>query len=238
MRKRRMYLNRMSFSRTAVVVSLASVFALLSLGCAGSETSPPVDQAPATRTPPSASENEPARLCGPREAARLVAGFLSAVNRGDRQALARFVGKEFVAYSMLEGHVVRPSAPATGGRFTVARRSNVLSYLHRRHKHGENQRLLVIEVNERYGRGRAGATIHVRRTADDLASLGIRHRLAGAKIEIDCRRQAIIVWNMVMPREPRPNPPDCRRPKWWTGARTILACRSSRRERVVFVSRS
>jgi hypothetical protein len=63
--------------------------------------------------------------CGPREAARLVEGFLSALNRGDRKALAGFAGTGFVVYSVRvhpnsaeKEMSVQPSGSIRGGAIT------------------------------------------------------------------------------------------------------------------------
>lgn len=184
--------------------------------------------------------------CGPREVARLVADFSSAFNAGDQRRLREFVsgasspGRGLVHYFVREGDGAEalgdPLPP--GSRAFTARPATVLGYFARRHARGERLKIMTLRVTERYRKGVAGAFLHVSRTADDLVALGITHNTARVKAEFSCQPRRVIIWNMVMPRRPlEDRRSGCHVPKWWTGERSILSCRSENPRRIFLLAR-
>jgi hypothetical protein len=160
--------------------------------------------------------------CGVVAATRAAEAFVTAMNRGTRRELAAFVGPEFVAYSIREGD---PGA----ARFVSFGRRDVVPSLLVRQRSGERHSLLVVEVNERFGKSRAGLSFVLTRRGPELRRLGITHGLGRGKGEISCHPRRVVVWNISMPRTTRLEDCGliacpCPLPRAWNRRTAIVAC--------------
>jgi hypothetical protein len=159
---------------------------------------------------PTPAEPAARATCGPTQAAGIASEFFAAFNRGDVRRAVDIMdpraGPRDIRprgwYSLSETDSRGP-----GRQHAFYRRAALMRYFARRHAHHERLRLVTMLVGARDGR--ADFEFRVRRTADDLRSIGIaKNRFASGKGALFCARRKIFVWSMVHPDE-RVTGPTC-----------------------------
>jgi hypothetical protein len=152
---------------------------------------------------------EPALACTPPAVAGLITDFFHAFNRGDAQAAVQIMDPQAGPPKIRpRGWFSLDETDSTGpGRHrALYKRAALARYFTSRHAQHERMRLLAVLVR-RSGK-RADIEFRVRRSADDLASIGITRHVAFGKGAVLCARRKIFVWSMVHP-DARVSGPTC-----------------------------
>jgi hypothetical protein len=168
------------------------------------------------------------RACGgPRGVARSIENFLDAFNRGDRQRLSRVFGRDLETYAVNEG------SPPNRRLLRFSDKEPLLRYFGVRHARRDRITLLIVAAGKiEYLADHTTFSFVLRRSASDLAKLGIFHPLARGKGNLDCRARTISLWVMGMPRDPFVPYPywphlsteACPVPAAWKPSDAIIAC--------------
>jgi hypothetical protein len=187
--------------------------------------------------------------CRPAAVAMLLTGFFDALE-GPAVPVGRFFAPapRFQWYSVTEGGGggvdgswrERPTfarsrlllGPNGRGRhFVTHDPASLRRYLDQRQDQHERMSLLVVDVGEQRGppHPEAGIAYVVRRTADDLESVGITAGLAQGKAAIDCDSGRIFVWSMGMEGSPASSAHDtleilCPAPPAGPAGDAVVAC--------------
>lgn len=188
-------------TKTLAVVAVA----VLGAGCQGAATETPGERSPSGATSFETAAEQPGvlitrdersfpRPCRALHAARMTMDFLDAVEDGDTDRIEGFFSEdEFQWYSVTEGN------PREGGRHHAVRdRDDLAAYFEARFAAGESMELTSLRITFDPRRDLGHMNFVVRRTADDLAGLGIRGDVATGKAGIDCGDGKIIAWSMGM----------------------------------------
>lgn len=191
--------------------------------------------------------------CSPRQAAAIVATFVEAFNRGDRETLDRLfaplpesrlsagVGQD-LAFSYFLGEVYAKNKGRTFD-FDYGEKDRLLEYFAKRHRIGERMQLWKVQSSGGAMEGEkntVGMTFLYSRLASDLKpGLGGPERLVYGKGSIDCERQTIFGWTATMEMvgvEGLELPPApwvvsgdtdevfCKEPSGWKPGESVLAC--------------
>jgi hypothetical protein len=168
------------------------------------------------------------RVCGgPRGVARTIESFLDAFNRGDRSRLSRVFGRDLETYAVNEG------SPPNRRIRRFSEKEPLLRYFAARHARRDRITLLIVAAGKiDYLADYTTFSFVLRRSASDLAKLGISHPLARGKGNLDCRARTISLWVMGMPRDPFVAYPywphlsteACPVPSTWKPSDAIIAC--------------
>jgi hypothetical protein len=143
----------------------AAALALIAAGCGGGgKPEPTTSLAPG---------------CEVDRIAKIVNGFLGAVNAGDQARLARFV-------SVSPSYLIHDGAGAKERRVHLTRRSGVLRYFAERHRLRERERMISLRVAPGIDANHVLIDFRLTRTAADFPRRGITGRLAGATARVNC----------------------------------------------------
>lgn len=134
------------------------------------------------------------RPCRALEAARMTMDFFEAVDAEDPERIEGFFSEdEFQWYSVTEGN------PRESGRHRAVRnRDDLADYFEARFAAGESLELMSLRITVDQRRDLGHMNFVARRTADDLADVGIRGDVATGKAGIDCADGTIVAWSMAM----------------------------------------
>ncbi len=182
--------------------------AFIAAGCQEARTEgsgDPSSSAPSRKT----ATDEPAVLvtrdersfpqpCRALDAARMTMDFFEAVNTENSDRIEGFFSEdEFHWYSVTEGN------PRESGRHHAVRnRDGLRDYFAARFAAGESLELLSLRITVDQRRDLGHMSFVARRTADDLAGLGVRGDVATGKAGIDCADGKIVAWSMGMATGP------------------------------------
>jgi len=183
--------------------------------------------------------------CHPRQVAELVIFFVDAFNSGDQASLSRifFVSEgpsppDFAerAYDPWSWYTV--STVEAGGKiesgFVTYDQDELLRYFARRHRKGEQLRLLKISLTQTGLLGKAdnvGFVYVLNRTARDLEpDLGGPAHIASGQGAINCTNRRIFTWRMDMKAEDHRTSREaanwlCTDPPGWKPGKAVVACR-------------
>lgn len=136
--------------------------------------------------------------CRPVDVARFVVGFLEHLETRPVE-LERFFApaERFSWYSATTG-----DPRGKGDRFWGKELHRLPSYFQERRRQRERMSLKTIFVRSDPASETANVVFELRRTADDLAALGVHHDVATGKGGIDCASDRIIQWSIFQPEQP------------------------------------
>jgi hypothetical protein len=182
--------------------------------------------------------------CHPRQVAELVISFVNAFNSGDQASLSRifFVSEgpsppDFAerAYDPWSWYTV--GEVQAGGKieseFVTYDQGELLRYFARRHRKGEQLRLLKISLTRTGLLGKddnVGFVYVLNRTARDLEpGLGGPARIASGQGAINCTNRRIFAWRMDMKAEEHRTAREaanwlCTDPPGWKPGKAVVAC--------------
>jgi hypothetical protein len=182
--------------------------------------------------------------CRPRQVAGLVISFVNAFNSGDQASLSRifFLSEspsppDFAERSYDTWSWYTVSEVDTEGRiqssFVTYDQGELLRYFARRHRKGEQLRLLKISLTQTGLLGRednVGFVYVLNRTARDLEPhLGGPARIASGQGTINCTNRRIFAWRMDMKTKDERTTREaadwlCTDPPGWKPGKAVVAC--------------
>ena len=182
--------------------------------------------------------------CHPRQVAELVISFINAFNSGDQASLSRifFLSEgpsppDFAerAYDPWSWYTV--GKVQAGGKietsFVTYDQGELLRYFAKRHRMGEQLRLLKISLTQTGLLGQddnVGFVYVLNRTAENLEpGLGGPARIASGQGTINCTNRRIFTWRMDMKVEERRTSREaanwlCTDPPGWKPGEAVVAC--------------
>jgi hypothetical protein len=182
--------------------------------------------------------------CHPRQVAELVISFVNAFNSGDQASLSRifflsegpsppdFADRDYDPWSWYTVGEVDASGKIESG-FVTYDQGELLRYFARRHRKGEQLRLLKISLTQTGLLGRAdnvGFVYVLNRTARDLEpGLGGPASIASGQGAINCKNRRIFAWRMDMKAEEHRTAREaanwlCTDPPGWKPGKAVVAC--------------
>jgi hypothetical protein len=243
-----------SLMKTACLPILISV--LLLVGCgeerdtgeshsAGgdSQRMPVVHQDPARVIVTSDDDSLPDG-CHPRQVAELVISFVNAFNSGDQTSLSRiffvsegpsppdFAERDYDPWSWYTVGEVQAGGKIES-KFVTYDQGELLRYFAKRHRKGEQLRLLKISLTQTGLLGKddnVGFVYVLNRTARDLEpGLGGPARIASGQGAINCTNRRIFAWRMDMKVEEHRTAREaanwlCTDPPGWKPGEAVVAC--------------
>jgi hypothetical protein len=182
--------------------------------------------------------------CHPRQVAELVISFVNAFNSGDQASLSRifFVSEgpsppDFAEGSSDPWSWYTVSEVQAGGKiesnFVTYDQGELLRYFAKRHRKGEQLRLLKISLTRTGLLGKednVGFVYVLNRTARDLEpGLGGPARIASGQGTINCTNRRIFAWRMDMKAEDKRTAREaadwlCTDPPGWKPGKAVVAC--------------
>jgi hypothetical protein len=182
--------------------------------------------------------------CHPRQVAGLVISFVNAFNSGDQASLSRifFLSEgpsppDFAERSYDPWSWYTVSEADTKGRiksgFVTYDQGKLLRYFAKRHRKGEQLRLLKISLTQTGVLGKeenVGFVYVLNRTARDLEpGLGGPARIASGQGTINCTNRRIFAWRMDMKAEDKRTAREaadwlCTDPHGWKPGKAVVAC--------------
>jgi hypothetical protein len=182
--------------------------------------------------------------CHPRQVAGLVISFVNAFNSGDQASLSRiffvsegpsppdFADRSYDPWSWYTvGKVDREGRIVSS--FVTYDQGELLRYFARRHRKGEQLRLIKISLTHTGLLGKeenVGFIYVLNRTARDLdPDLGGPARIASGQGAINCTNRRIFAWRMDMKAEDKRTAREasnwlCKDPPGWKPGKTVVAC--------------
>jgi hypothetical protein len=243
-----------SLSKTAILPIL--VLLCLLVGCeekrdAGgshsgggdSQREPVIIQDPA-RVIVTSDDNPLPDGCHPRQVAELVISFVNAFNSGDQSSLGRifflsegpsppdFAERGYDPWSWYTVGTVEEGGKIETS-FVTYNQGELLRYFARRHRKGEQLRLLKISLTQTGLLGKddnVGFVYVLNRTANDLPpGLGGPASIAIGQGAINCPNRRIFTWRMDMKTEERRTSREaatwlCTDPPGWRPGKAVVAC--------------
>jgi hypothetical protein len=238
----------------AVILPILVLFFLV--GCEEDGETGKSRSADANRRPVSVIHQEPTRViitsdddslpdgCRPRQVAGLVISFVNAFNSGDQASLSRiFFLSEGPSPPDFADRSYDPWSWYTVGKFDREGRiessfvtydqGELLRYFARRHRKGEQLRLLKISLTRTGLLGKednVGFVYVINRTARDLdPDLGGPARIASGQGAINCTNRRIFAWRMDMKAEDERTAREaadwlCTDPPGWKPGKAVVAC--------------
>jgi hypothetical protein len=239
----------------AVILPFLILF-LLPAGCEEDGETGKSRSADASRQPVSVIHQEPTRVivtrddaslpegCRPRQVAALVISFVNAFNSGDQASLSRiFFLSEGPSPPDFADRSYDPWSWYTVGKFDSEGRiqssfvtydqGKLLRYFARRHRKGEQLRLIKISLTQTGLLGiedNVGFVYVLNRTARDLdPDLGGPARIASGQGAINCTNRRIFAWRMDMKAEDERTAREaadwlCTDPSGWKPGKAVVAC--------------
>jgi len=182
--------------------------------------------------------------CHPRQVAELVISFVNAFNSGDQASLSRifFVSEgpsppDFAERSSDPWSWYTVGEVQAGGKiesnFVTYDQGELLRYFAKRHRKGEQLRLLKISLTRTGLLGKddnVGFVYVLNRTARDLEpGLGGPARIAAGQGAINCTNRRIFTWRMDMRVEEDRTAREaanwlCKDPPGWKPGKAVVAC--------------
>ena len=182
--------------------------------------------------------------CHPQQVAELVISFVNAFNSGDQASLSRifFVSEgpsppDFADRSYDPWSWYTVSKVRAGGRiessFVTYDQGELLRYFAKRHRKGEQLRLLKISLTQTGLLGKdenVGFVYVLNRTAKNLEpGLGGPARIASGQGAINCTNRRIFTWRMDMKVEDQRTSREsaswlCTDPPGWKPGKAVVAC--------------
>jgi len=182
--------------------------------------------------------------CRPRQVAELVISFVNAFNSGDQASLSRiffvsegpsppdFADRAYDPWSWYTVGKVRAGGKIESS-FVTYDQSELLRYFVRRHRKGEQLRLLKISLTQTGLLGKdenVGFVYVLNRTAKNLEpGLGGPARIASGQGAINCTNRRIFTWRMDMKVEDQRTSREaanwlCTDPPGWKPGKAVVAC--------------
>jgi hypothetical protein len=182
--------------------------------------------------------------CHPRQVAELVISFVNAFNSGDQASLSRiffvsegpsppdFADRAYDPWSWYTVGKVREGGKIESS-FVTYDQSELLRYFVRRHRKGEQLRLLKISLTQTGLLGKdenVGFVYVLNRTAKNLEpGLGGPARIASGQGAINCTNRRIFTWRMDMKVEDQRTSREaaswlCTDPPGWKPGKAVVAC--------------
>src|SRR5688500_10935471 len=182
--------------------------------------------------------------CHPRQVAGLVISFVNAFNSGDQASLSRifflsegpsppdFAERSYDPWSWYTVSEVDTEGRREGG-FVTYDQGELLRYIAKRHRKGEQLRLLKISLTQTGLLGKednVGFVYVLNRTARDLEpNLGGPARIASGQGAINCTNRRIFAWRMDMRAEDKRMARDASNWLWtdppgWKPGKAVVAC--------------
>jgi hypothetical protein len=123
-----------------------------------------------------------------------VLDFFEAINAGESSRAKDYFSKDnFQWYSVTEGN------PRESGRHRAVRaRGDIAGYFRQRFIAQERLELVSLRIGFDPDRQLGHMSLVIRRTAADLAALGISGNIATGKAAVDCDDGTIMVWSIGM----------------------------------------
>ena len=154
--------------------------ALFAAGCGGDD-----------ETTTAATTSASPAGCEPAAVKQALDRFLAAITAGDRARIARNLSDE-------PGFRLTIADP--DGVFRTDSRAKATAYLARRHRHGENQRLLQAVTRPGADAGHAAVQFTIVRTAADFPARDIHNRAAIGDATINCLTHRFVRWRLATGR--------------------------------------
>jgi hypothetical protein len=182
--------------------------------------------------------------CRPRQVAGLVISFVNAFNSGDQASLSRifflsegpsppdFAERGYDRWSWYAVSEFNSKGKIEGG-FVTYDQGELLRYFAKRHRKGEQLRLLKISLTHTGLLGKednVGFVYILNRTARDLEpGLGGPARIASGQGTINCPNRRIFAWRMDMKAEDERTTREaadwlCTNPPGWKPGKAVVAC--------------
>jgi hypothetical protein len=182
--------------------------------------------------------------CHPRQVAELVISFVNAFNSGDQASLSRifflsegpsppdFAERSYDPWSWYTVSEVDTEGRIKSG-FVTYDQGELLRYFAKRHRKGEQLRLLKISLTHTGLLGKednVGFVYVLNRTARDLEpGLGGPARIASGKGAINCKNRRIFAWRMDMKAEEQRTSREaaawlCNDPPGWKPGKAVVTC--------------
>ncbi len=239
----------------AAILPILALFFLL-VGCAEQGETGKSHSADANRQPVSVIHQKPTRVivtsdddslpdgCRPRQVAGLVISFVNAFNSGDQASLSRifflsegpsppdFAERGYDPWSWYTVSEFDSEGRIKSG-FVTYDQGELLKYFAKRHRKGEQLRLIKISLTHAGLLGKednVGFVYVLNRTARDLdPDLGGPARIASGQGAINCTNRRIFAWRMDMKSEDKRTAHEasnwlCKDPPGWKPGKAVVAC--------------
>jgi hypothetical protein len=182
--------------------------------------------------------------CRPGQVAGLLISFVDAFNSGDQAGLSRafflskgpsppdFSNRAYDPWSWYTVSYVEPGGKIAGG-FVTYDQGELLRYFAKRHRKGEQLRLLKVSLTQTGLLGKndnVGFVFVLNRTASDLdPSFGGPARIASGEGAINCKDRRIFTWRMEMDARDHRTSREatgwlCKDPPDWKPGKAVVAC--------------
>jgi hypothetical protein len=245
-----------AISGSPMKAAILAILALLFVGCERDRDTGTSHSAGGNRQPEPVMYQEPTRVivtsddaslpdgCHPRQVAGLVISFVNAFNSGDQASLSRifflsegpsppdFADRSYDPWSWYTVSEVDTEGRIESG-FVTYDQGELLRYFAKRHRKGEQLRLLKISLTHTGLLGKednVGFVYVLNRTARDLEpNLGGPARIASGQGAINCTNRRIFAWRMDMRTEDRRTAREaadwlCTDPPGWKPGKAVVAC--------------